>query len=59
MVDDHKEEEKLIFNGIYQANKKINSGSFGTVYSGTNLQSNEQIAIKLEKNNVVFLGFNC
>lgn len=39
MVDDHKEEEKLIFHGIYQANKKINSGSFGTVYSGTNLET--------------------
>ena len=41
MADEHKEEEKLLFHGIYLANKKINSGSFGTVYSGTNLETNE------------------
>ena len=39
MADDRKEEEKMIFHGIYQSNKKINSGSFGTVYSGINLET--------------------
>ena len=37
------------FNNIYQCTKKINSGSFGTVYAGINLLTKEEVAIKIEK----------
>ena len=48
----HKNSTKYwIFNKIYQTEKKISSGSFGVVFLGTNLQTNEQYALKLEKNN--------
>ena len=34
---------------IFQAKRKISSGSFGTVYFGINTVTNEQVAIKVEK----------
>lgn len=34
---------------VFQARRKISSGSFGTVYFGINTQTNEQVAIKVEK----------
>lgn len=34
---------------LYQCLRKISSGSFGTVYSGINLQTKQEIAIKIEK----------
>ena len=43
------EPRNKIFNKQYQANKKISSGSFGVVYFGVDLQSKEEVAIKLEK----------
>ena len=46
-----EQEKDLIFNKIYQVQKKISSGSFGVVYSGLNLKTQEQLALKLEKNN--------
>ena len=42
-------DKELKFNNIYQIKKKISSGSFGIVYSGLNVSSNEEIAIKIEK----------
>lgn len=44
-----EENKDMIFNGNYQAKKKISAGSFGTVYTGVDLKNNEQIAIKIEK----------
>jgi casein kinase 1 len=35
--------------GRFQLGKKIGSGAFGEIYQGTDTQSNEEIAIKLEK----------
>ena len=35
--------------GKYKLTRKIGSGSFGEIYKGVNLMSNEDIAIKLEK----------
>ena len=35
----------------YQLGKKLGSGSFGDIYSGTDIQHNEEVAIKLEKIN--------
>ena len=37
-----------LFNNIYSLRKKINSGSFGTVYLGFNNQKKEHVAIKIE-----------
>ena len=36
-------------NHIYQCIKKISAGSFGTVYSGVNIETKEEVAIKIEK----------
>ena len=38
-----------VFFDKFKCEKKIGKGSFGTVYSGTNLLTKKQIAIKLEK----------
>eukprot|EP00252_Welwitschia_mirabilis_P023606 TRINITY_DN671_c0_g3_i1.p1 TRINITY_DN671_c0_g3~~TRINITY_DN671_c0_g3_i1.p1 ORF type:complete len:483 (+),score=82.30 TRINITY_DN671_c0_g3_i1:255-1703(+) len=35
----------------YQLGRKIGSGSFGEIYLGTNVQTNEEVAIKIEKVN--------
>lgn len=34
--------------GKYRLGKKIGSGSFGEIFLGTNIQTNEEVAIKLE-----------
>lgn len=44
-----EESKDMVFNGQYQAKKKISAGSFGTVYTGVDLKSNENVAIKIEK----------
>ena len=38
-----------IYNDTYLAKKKISSGSFGVVYFGVDLKTNESVAIKVEK----------
>lgn len=40
-------EGKLI-NNEYKLSKKIGSGSFGQIFSGTNINTNEEVAIKFE-----------
>ena len=35
--------------GKYRISKRLGKGSFGDLYSGTNLKTNEEVAIKLEK----------
>lgn len=37
--------------GKYKIGRKIGSGSFGEIYQGTNINSNEEVAIKLENVN--------
>jgi predicted Ser/Thr protein kinase len=55
MTKDKKEELKIPNNwrvGVkykIDTNKKLGSGSFGEIYLGTNLDTNEEVAIKLEK----------
>lgn len=39
---------QLIVGKRYQLGRKIGSGSFGDIYLGTNIQTNEEVAIKLE-----------
>eukprot|EP00250_Pteridium_aquilinum_P013038 c21093_g1_i2 orf=378-923(-) len=39
---------KFTVGGKYTLGRKIGSGSFGEIYVGINLQSNEEVAIKLE-----------
>lgn len=41
---------ETIYNETYLAKKKISSGSFGVVYLGVDLKTNESVAIKVEKN---------
>jgi serine/threonine protein kinase len=41
--------QETIFNDCYLAKKKISSGSFGVVYFGIDLRTNESVAIKIEK----------
>ena len=40
---------ELRVGGKYRLGRKIGSGSFGEIYLGINTQTNEEIAIKLEK----------
>ena len=35
--------------GKYKISKKLGRGAFGDLYSGINLKTNEEVAIKLEK----------
>ena len=35
--------------GKYKISKKLGRGAFGDLYSGVNLKTNEEVAIKLEK----------
>ncbi len=37
----------LIFNGAYRLERKIGSGSFGTIYLGVNTKTNEVIPFNL------------
>jgi casein kinase 1 len=39
---------ELRVGGRYRLGKKIGSGSFGDIYLGTNIQTNQDVAIKLE-----------
>jgi serine/threonine protein kinase len=39
---------ELRVGGKYRLGRKIGSGSFGDIYLGTNVQSGEEVAIKLE-----------
>jgi len=39
---------ELRVGGKYRIGRKIGSGSFGDIYLGTNIQTNEEVAIKLE-----------
>ena len=40
---------EIIYNETYLSKKKISSGSFGVVYFGIDLKTNEAVAIKVEK----------
>lgn len=47
-----REISSLLFNNVYQIEKKISEGSFGTVYSGINRKNSQRVAIKVEKSQV-------
>lgn len=38
----------IIINNKYRIDKKIGEGGFGLVYSGTDMQTGEDVAIKLK-----------
>ena len=39
---------ELRVGGKYRLGRKIGSGSFGEIYLGTNIQTDEEVAIKIE-----------
>jgi Serine/threonine protein kinase len=39
----------LTFGGVYKITQKIGGGSFGQIYLGIQTETNEEVAIKLEK----------
>ena len=43
--------EQCVLGGQYLIHKKIGAGSFGEIYSGENIKTHRQVAIKLEKKN--------
>lgn len=47
--DTNDKNQETIFNDCYLAKKKISSGSFGVVYFGIDLRTNDSVAIKIEK----------
>ncbi|GAA0169733.1 non-receptor serine/threonine protein kinase [Lithospermum erythrorhizon] len=42
------EEREVVLGNKYRIVRKIGSGSFGEIYLGTNIETNEDVAIKLE-----------
>ncbi|KAH8755068.1 casein kinase I isoform delta [Diaporthe sp. PMI_573] len=38
----------IVINGLFRIDRKIGEGGFGLIYSGTNVKSGEEVAIKLE-----------
>ena len=38
----------ILINNKYSITKKIGSGSFGTIYQGIDINTKQQIAIKIE-----------
>jgi len=47
-MSSHATKTEVRIGGRFRVGKKIGSGSFGAIYLGTNIQSNEEVAIKLE-----------
>ncbi|OMJ70562.1 hypothetical protein SteCoe_31440 [Stentor coeruleus] len=45
------DQSSLIIAGKYRVGSKIGNGSFGDIFLGTNITTNEEVAIKFEKNN--------
>jgi serine/threonine protein kinase len=45
---------ELLIKGVYSANIKLGTGSFGKVYQGINENTGEKIAIKLERKDTKF-----
>jgi len=39
---------EIIMGGRFRLGKKIGTGSFGEIFTGTNIQTNEPVALKLE-----------
>jgi serine/threonine protein kinase len=43
----NKFRKKLLLNDRYQINKKISQGGFGKVYLGTDIQTNNEVVVKV------------
>ena len=41
-------EMELRVGGKYRLSRKLGCGAFGDIYHGTNIRTNEEVAIKLE-----------
>jgi casein kinase 1, epsilon len=44
----------MIINNKWKLQKKVGSGAFGEIYKAINLQSNEEVAVKLEPSKTKF-----
>jgi serine/threonine protein kinase len=53
-MDEKDEFSNIIIFNKYLTSKKLGEGSFGLVYSGTNIQTKDKVAIKL----VCFIFYN-
>jgi serine/threonine protein kinase len=42
---------ELRVGGKYRLSRKLGCGAFGDIYHGTNIRTNEEVAIKLVSNN--------
>ena len=48
---------KRLFFNKYRPVKKLGEGSFGKIYSAVNINTNQKFALKMVKNNYLFLLF--
>jgi len=49
----------MIIKNKYELTKKISEGTFGTVYKGSKIKDNKDVAVKINKSNVNFLKQEC
>ena len=49
----------MIIKNKYKLTEKISEGTFGTVYKGSKIKDNKDVAIKINKSNVNFLKQEC
>ena len=45
---------ELRVGGKYRLSRKLGCGAFGDIYHGTNIRTNEEVAIKLVSNRQIF-----
>ena len=44
----------MVINNKWKLQKKVGSGAFGEIYKAVNLQTNEEVAVKLEPSKTKF-----
>ena len=49
----------MIIKNKYELTEKISEGTFGTVYKGSKIKDNKDVAVKINKSNINFLKQEC